>query len=105
MTDGKQVLAGFGDDHDKDPGPVSERRDRTGVRGRRSEDREAFAAAGMNEQFDQQRQEYQRWVQTWTDNGTTCGPSPVELAPSQILTGHRSLPAAGAGEPIAQQGG
>jgi hypothetical protein len=47
VTDAKQFLAGFADEHEKDQGPISERRDRTSVRLRRSEDRKAFAAAGM----------------------------------------------------------
>jgi hypothetical protein len=73
VTDAKQLLAGSGDDHHKDPGPVSERRDRTNIRWRRSEDRKAFAPAGMYDEFDQRHQEYQTWVRKWTDNGIASG--------------------------------
>jgi hypothetical protein len=73
VTDAKQFLAGFVDQQERDSGRVSERRDRSGVRLRRSEDRKAFAAAGMNDEFDQQ-QVYQNWVRNWTE-GTTSAPS------------------------------
>jgi hypothetical protein len=89
FTDLTELLAGLDDDEQMDAAPFPERRDMTGLRGRRSDDRTVLAGAAVYDEFEQRRSEYQSWVRAWADDSAASSPTPGPT-PSWIQTVRRS---------------
>ena len=87
MAAGEPVLDYSDQDHVSGFEVISERRDRIGIRGRRTEDRLAYARTEMLEEADQRRQKYELWLRRWTESTTIPGSQHDGSDPAQIETG------------------